>query len=116
MDRAVAPTYDSVMKSGSTMSQAGSSSTPQRRVPSRTVRAVAAVILGLVVAGFVHLVRGGDAEPGREVASQRAPSPTEQHRAARPALPQAKPAEPAQAKPAEPAPAQPRFVGVGAAE
>ncbi len=65
-------------------------------------------MLGLVVAGFIHLVHGGDAEPDREVSSQRAPSPTEQNRAARPVLPQA--------KPAEPAPAQPRSVGVGAAE
>jgi hypothetical protein len=128
MDRAVAPAYDSAMKSGSTShspkgtSQAGSSSTPQRRVPLRTVRVVAAVILGLVVvAGFVHLVHGGDvgledAAPGREVSSQRAPSPTAQRPAARPALPQVKSAEPVQAKPAEAAPAQPRFVGVGAAE
>lgn len=104
------------MRSGSTTSQAGSSSTPQRGVPRSTVLVVAAVILGLVVAGFVHFVHGGDAEPGREVASQRAPSPTEQRRAARPALPQAQPAEPAQAQPAEPAPGRPRFVGVGAAE
>jgi hypothetical protein len=72
------------------------------------------VILGLVVvAGFVHLVHGGDvgledAAPRREVSSQRAPSPTERKPVARPALPQA--------KPAEPAPAGPRFVGVGAAE
>lgn len=147
MDRAVAPTYDSTMKSGS---------------PLRTELAVAAVILGLVVvSGFVHLVHGGgagvkfcakngwalgdtfvdlddygerlvskidnakvleaiyecgalrrpvheDAGPSREVSSRRAPSPTEQNRAARPALPQA--------QPAEPAPAQPRFVGIGAAE
>jgi len=113
MDRAVAPTYDSVMRSGSTTSQAGTSSTPQRGGPPRTVL-VAAVIVGLVVvAGFVHLVHGGDAghddaEPRREVPSQRAPSPTEHHRAARPALPQG--------QPTEPAPAQPRAVGIGAAE
>jgi hypothetical protein len=49
-----------------------------------------------------------DAAPSREVSSQHAPSPTEPNRAARPALPQV--------QPAEPAPAQPRFVGVGAAE
>lgn len=117
MDRAVAPAYDSAMKSGSMTSQAGSSSTPPRRLPRSTVLVVGAVILGLVVvAGFVHLVRGGDAEPGREVASQRAPSSTEQHRVARPALPQVQPAELAQAQPAEPAPGRPRFVGVGAAE
>lgn len=97
MDRAVALTYDPAMKSGSTL-------------------VVAAVILGLVVAGFVHFVHGGDEEPGREVSSQRASSPTEQHRAARPALPQAQPAEPAPAQPADPAPGKPRFVGVGAAE
>jgi hypothetical protein len=121
MDCAVAPTYDSVMRSGSTTSQAGTSSTPQRGGTSRTVL-VAAVILGLVVvAGFVHLVQGGDAgeddaAPGREVASQRAPSPTERKPVARPALPQARSAEPVQATPAEPAPAGPRFVGVGAAE
>src|SRR5215510_12624037 len=48
-----------------------------------------------------------DAEASREVSSQRAPSPTEQTRAARPALPQA--------QPVESAPAQPRFVGIGAA-
>jgi hypothetical protein len=110
------------MKSGSTTSQAGTSSTPQRG-GSRT-GLVAAVILGLVVvAGFVHLVHGGDAghddaAPGREVSSQRAASSMEQHRAARPALPQASPAEPvpAQPSPAEPAPGRPRFVGVGAAE
>lgn len=150
------------MRSGSTTSQAASSSNPQRTVPLRSVLAVAAVIVGLVVvAGFVHLVHGGgvglelcaksgwalgdtfvdlddygerqvskiddaevldamyecgalrrpvhdDAQPGRDVSRQRALSPTEHNRAARPALPQA--------QPAEPAPAQPRFVGVGAAE
>jgi hypothetical protein len=106
------------MKSGSTTSQTPSSSTSQRRVPRRTALVVAAVILGVVVAGFIHLVHGGDAEPVREVSRQRAPSPTEQqqHRAARPALPQGQPAGPAQAQPAEPAPGQPRFVGIGAAE
>src|SRR5262245_22220071 len=118
MDRAVAPTYDSAMTSGSTASQTPSSSTSQRSGPRRTALVVAAVILGMVVAGFIRLVHGGDAEPVREVSSQRASSPTEQHqhRAARPALPQAQPAEPVQATPVEPAPGRPRFVGVGAAE
>jgi hypothetical protein len=110
MDRAVAPTYDSAMKSGSTTSQAGSSSTPQRMVHPRTALVVGAVIVGLVVvAGFVHLVHGEQAEPGREVASQRALLPAERTPVARPALPQARPAEPA-------APAEPRSMGVGAAE
>lgn len=96
------------------MSQSGRSSTPKRGVPLRTARVVAAVILGLVVvAGFVHVIHGGDvglenAAPSREVSSQHAPSPTERTPVPRPALPQAKPAEPASA--------QPRFVGVGAAE
>lgn len=117
MDRAVVPAYDSAMRSGSTTSQAGGSSTPQRSVSRRTVHVVAAVILGLVVvAGYVHLVHGRDAEPSREVSSPRVPSSTAQRPVARPALPQVKPAEPVQAQPAEAAPAQPRFVGVGAAE
>jgi len=91
------------MKSGATTSQAGRSSTPQRTVPRRTVL-VAAVILGLVVAGFVHECGAlrpvhEDAKSGRELARQGGPSPTEQSRVPRPALP---PASPAESAPAEP--------------
>jgi hypothetical protein len=47
------------MKSGATTSQAGRSSNPQPTVSRRTVL-VAAVVLGLVVAGFFHVAHGGD--------------------------------------------------------
>jgi hypothetical protein len=94
------------MKSSHMTSQAGRSSTSQRTVRRRIMLAVAAVIVGLVVAelqwGALARPSQDGAEPDREV-SQRGPSPTEQHRAARPALPPALPtAQPA--LPAEPAP------------
>jgi hypothetical protein len=111
------------MKSGATShspqgtSQAGSSSTPQRRVDPRTVLVVTAVILGPVVvlvamfeSGALRRPMHEDAEPSREISSRLAPSPAERKPVPRPALPQAQPA------PAEPAPAEPRSVGVGAAE
>src|SRR4249920_1364154 len=96
------------MKSGTTTNQAGRSSTSQRTGRRRTVLAVAAVILGLVVAGFalrrpVH----EDAAPGREISRQPGPSPTEQSHTARPALPSLPQGDVTQspALPAEPAPA-----------
>ena len=110
MDRAVAQTYDFAMKSGATTSQAKSSSTPQRRGRPRTVRVVAAVILGLLVVLVAVFECGAlrpmhedamheDAEPSREVSSQRAPSPTERKPVPQPALPQAQPTEPESARP-----------------
>jgi len=69
-NRAVAPTYDSAMKSGST-TESGPEAVPppQRRVPLRTVLVVAAVILGLVVVAWVRPPRPteGTQEPSREV-------------------------------------------------
>lgn len=76
---------------------------------------VAAVIIGLAVvlvavfdSGALRRPVHEDAEPSREVSSQRAPSPTERKPVPPPALPQV--------QPAEPAPAEPRSVGVGVAE
>ncbi|HEX7838283.1 MAG TPA: hypothetical protein VF469_12500, partial [Kofleriaceae bacterium] len=74
----------------------------------RRVSKIDKVREAMYACGTLHRPVPEDAEPGREVSSQRDPSPTAQNRAARPALPQA--------QPAEPAPAQPRFVGIGAAE
>lgn len=129
MDRAVAPTYDSAMKSGATShspkgtTPAKRSSTPQRRVPRRTMLVVAAVILGPVVVLVAMFESGAlgrptheDAAAGREVSSERAPAPAERKPVPPPALPQAQPAEPEPAEPAAPGRAQPRVVGIGAAK
>ena len=78
---------------------------------SVAVLAVSAVVVGSVVAGLAYLVHRGDqgTESSRDVAGPQAsapapappsaPSPTPQGRAARPALPQAQPVEPAPASP-----------------
>ncbi|HEX8112157.1 MAG TPA: hypothetical protein VF516_30700, partial [Kofleriaceae bacterium] len=87
------------------------------RSPLRTVLVVGAVLVvaaGVVECGVLRRPVHEDTEPGREVASQRAPSPTERTPVARPALPQARPVEPAPGQPGQPG--QPHFVGVGAAE
>lgn len=97
------------MKSGTTTSQG--SSTSQRTGRRRTVLAVTAVILGLVVAGFaLRRPAHEDAEPGREISIQPGPSPTAQSRTARPALPSLPQGDGAQspALPGESAPAHSR--------
>lgn len=96
------------MKSSATTSQARRTPPPQRTVRRGIVLAAAAVILGLgAMFGWGALRRpvhdGGELG---EVSRERDPSPTEQGRAARPALPPALPAEPAQPALADPAPAR----------
>jgi hypothetical protein len=80
------------------------------------VLVVATGLLGLAVAGLVHVVHGGDigrdeAQPDRQVSGQGAPAATERTPVPRPALPQAVPPALPQAEPVEPAPAEPRSVG-----
>ena len=97
------------MKSSTTTSQAGRVPPSQRAVRRGIALAAAAVILGLAaMLGWGALRRPvhDDAEPGPELSRQPGPSPTEQGRAARPALPPALPAEPAQPALADPAPAR----------
>jgi hypothetical protein len=100
----IAPTYDLAMRSV-TPGQAGSSPTPQRKVPRRTtlVAGVALVALVVLAAMFecdvLRRPADEDAAPGREASSQRAGLPTVQAPTPRPALPQANPVEPAPADP-----------------
>jgi hypothetical protein len=88
-----------------TPGQAGSSSTPQRRVPRRTTLVAGAALVALVMlaamfeCGVLRSPPHEDAAPGREASSQRARSPAVQAPIPRPALPQANPVEPAPAEP-----------------
>lgn len=103
MDPAGSPTYDFAMRSVAKPGQAGTSSTPQRKVSLRTALVGGTALLVLVViaaleCGVLPRSAHEDAEPGREASSQRAPSPTAQATVQaptpRPALPQANPVEP----------------------
>jgi len=107
MDHAGAPTYDFAMRSVPKSGHAGTSATPQRKVSPRIALVGGTALLALVViAGFecgaLRRPAHEDAAPGREAASQRAPSPTAQAAvqapAPRPALPQANPVEPSPAE------------------
>jgi hypothetical protein len=103
MDHAGAPTYDFAMRSDPKSGHAGTSATPQRKVSSRIALVGGTALLALVViAGFecgaLRRPAHEDAAPGREVSSQRAPSPTAQAAVPRPALPQANPVEPSPAE------------------
>jgi hypothetical protein len=66
------------------------------------------VLVAMFACGALRRPVHADAEPGGELARQRGPSPTEQSRVPRPALPEA--------PPAEPTPAEPRSTGYASPE